>query len=145
MSLAAAQVVAVIASRLNGATVAAANVFTDRSWPLDASQLPAWKVVAGDEEISRAVLGAQVHEDFFEIEAEARVHALSDIDQAMNAIVAEALPALFAAPVPYDLELKGIRRKPASEGQADIGLITLVLGAHFFFDAAAPETILSTP
>jgi hypothetical protein len=144
MALAAAQVIDALATRLSGATGAGTSVFTSRAWPLAESNLPAWRVTAGSEEITGEGLGDRLGQHRLEVNASAYVRAVADLDDAMHALAVDALPALFAAPVPYGLELTGIDRAMATAGEAAVGVITLRLRALYFTVPSAPETILSS-
>jgi len=144
MALAAAQVIDAIAARISGATSAGTRVYTSRAWPLGEDSLPAWRVVAGSEVVALVGLGDLLHEHHLDIEARAFVRAVADLDDAMHALALAALPAIFAAPVPYGLEHTGIEREMAAEGEAAVGVITLNLRAHFFTRPTAPQTILSS-
>lgn len=129
---------------MNGATPAADHVFTSRRWPLQRAILPAWRVFAGDENITKVGLGAeQLHEHLLDINAEGIVLAVDDLDDVMNEMAVAALPAIFAGEVPYDFEQTGVSRREGVVGQADVGVITLHLRAHYFTSPIDPETILS--
>lgn len=144
MSLAAAQVIDAVAARIAALPAYAGKVHTSRAWPLAVADLPAWRVVAGDEQVEGAVLGERIGEHTLQIEARGYCRATADLDDAMHAMAVAALPAVFAAAVPYDLELKGIDRDMQTEGEAAVGVITMRLQARYFVAAAAPETILSS-
>ena len=51
MPLAAAQIIDAIAARMTGLPLAGARVFTSRAWPLAEDALPAWRVLAANEDI----------------------------------------------------------------------------------------------
>lgn len=144
MALAAAQVIDALAARIDALGAYTGRVFTSRAWPLDEASLPAWRVTAEDEEIGGATLGNYVHEHTLQVEARGYCRATANLDDAMHAMAVAALPVLFAAPVPYALEHKGIGREMATEGEAAVGVITLRLQAKFFTAPTAPETILSS-
>lgn len=143
MTLAAAQVINALAGRINAIGAYTGKVYTSRAWPLDEAGLPAWRVTAADEAIDGATLGDYIHEHVLDVEAKGYCRAVADLDDAMHAMAVAALPALFAAPVPYDLTHKGIERDMATEGEAAVGVITLRLQARYFTRPTAPETILS--
>lgn len=141
MALAAAQVVDAIAARLAPMAATGGRVYTSRTWPLAESGLPAWRVTAEDEQVDNAMLGGtNVHT--LEIAAEAAARATQDLDDTLHALAAAALPLIFADPVPYELQLTGIGRRMASEGEAAVGAITLRLRASYYVEPAVPETIL---
>lgn len=144
MALAAAQVIDAIAARISGATSAGTNVFTSRAWPLAEGDLPACRVVAGAEEITPEGLGDRLGQHLLDVHASFYARAVADLDDALHALAVAALPAIFAAPVPYGLTLQGIDREMAKEGEAAVGVITLRLQALFFTVPSAPETILSS-
>lgn len=145
MAIAAAQAIDAVASRLSGATPAGTRVYTSRMWPLEKGGLPAWRVYPGDEAIEETGLGDdRIHEHNLDIEAEGTVEASADLDDAMNAMAVAALPAIFALPVPFDLVQTGVSRQMGTEGQADVGRITLSLRANYFTRPTAPETVISS-
>jgi len=145
MALAAAQVIDALVTRLIGATTAGSRVYPSRTWPLAEADLPAWRVVAGEEEaIDLAVIDAtRVNEHQLMVEARGYVRAVADLDDAMHALAEAALPALFANPVPYGLELRGIGRDMSTEGEAAVGVITLRLAARYFVAPTTPGAIRS--
>ena len=55
---------------------------------------------------------------------------------------ADRITLLFAGALPYGLQLTGISRDTATEGEAAVGRITLQLSTLFHVAPAAPETIL---
>lgn len=141
MALAAAQVIDALAARLAPMAATAGRVYTSRTWPLAEADLPAWRVTADDEAVENAMMGgANVHA--LDLSAEAVARATADLDDTLHALAAAALPLLFAAPVPYELQLTGIGRRVASEGEAAVGAINLRLRATYYVEPAAPETIL---
>lgn len=141
MALAAAQVVDALAARLAPMVATGGRVYTSRAWPLAEADLPAWRVTAEDESVEIAMIGG-TNMHALDIAAEATARATADLDDALHALAATALPLIFAAPVPYELQLTGIGRRMASEGEAAVGVITLRLRATYYVEPAAPETIL---
>lgn len=142
MALAAVQVIDALAARLVPLAATGGRVYTSRLWPLDEASLPAWRITAADEVAERSSIdGINMHR--LEVDATAYVRATTDADDAMHALAAGALPLLFAAPVPYDLQLLGIGREIAAEGEATTGRITLRLQALFYVQPALPESIIS--
>ena len=140
MALAAAQVVDLLAARM-AVLGAVGGVHTSRNWPL--ATLPAWRVFALDEAVSEAMLSG-VNEHALQIEVQGTARAVDDLDDVLNAMASASLSALFAAPVPHQLQLLGIQRRPATEGEASVGRISLIVRATFYADPAAPETIIPT-
>jgi hypothetical protein len=147
--LAAGQIVHAIATRITGLTLGA-GVFTDRAWPLSQAQLPAWRVVAVDEEIEPLT----VHVDPFQthalqVELRGHVAATEALDDELHALSSEALTAVFDPTPPVDaltaiaaslqLTLRRIERAMATEGEAAIGLVVVTLRATFRTRASAPE------
>lgn len=140
MALAAAQVVDAVAARLNGLALTGTRVYTSRTWPLAEADLPAWRVVAADEQVKLAEMdGLNLHR--LAIEARGVARAVEDLDDSLHALAAQALAALFVAPAPYRLELQGIERNMRQEGEAAVGQITLRLQASFYAYPHTPETI----
>ena len=144
MALAAAQVIDTLAARISGAPACGTNVFTSRAWPIGEEILPAARVIAGSEQITPEGLGDRLSQHLLDVDAAVYVRAVDDLDDAMHAIVVDALPAIFAAPVPYGLTLQGIDREMAKEGEAAVGVITVRLQALYFTLPSQPETILSS-
>ncbi len=146
MALAAEQVVQAIADRLAGQTAAGSRVYTDRWWPIDSDDLPAIKVVTGDEEFDvRDALPRSVVEDSLDVNVRAYVKARTGIDAEMNAMASLILKAAFAPPMMYGLEPLGIDRDAETDGPADTAVVTVRLRAHIMFYADDPDTIISTP
>lgn len=151
MALAAAQVVTVLAARLDEVPAYTGRVFTSRRWPLAEADLPAWRIYATDEVASRAAIGSNLHRHVVEVVAVGHVAATAALDDALNDMAATGCAALFAVTAPsgapelppYGLQLLGIRRSEATEGEAALGVVTLTVQAEMYVDAAAPETILS--
>lgn len=138
MALAAAQVVDAIAARV--ATLApAGGVYTSRAWPL--VTLPAWRVTAEDEAVTEADL-AGINQHDLAVAVRGYTRAVADLDDALHAMAAAALTALFAPPAPHQLTLRRIQRSEAVDGEAAVGIITLFVGARFYADPAAPETLI---
>lgn len=138
MTLAAAQVIDALAARV--ATLApAGGVHTSRTWPLQV--LPAWRVTAEDEPVTEAMMsGTNEHALVVAVRGTAR--AVADLDDVLHAMASEVQSALFAPPAPYQLQLTGLRRQLATEGEASVGVITVFLRATFYVDPADPETII---
>lgn len=142
MALAAAQVVSALAARINAQAAVAGRVQTSRVWPWAEHELPAVRVYAADEVVEPAQLD-RVNLHRLDIEAQFTALAVNDLDDELHALAADALPLLFAEPVPYGLQLTAINRRLATEGEAAVGQITLQLSAIYFVAPAAPETIFS--
>jgi hypothetical protein len=140
MALAAAQVIDALAARVSP-LAPAGGVHTSRAWPL--ATLPAWRVFAGDEAVTEAMMSG-INEHALDVEVQGTAHAAADLDDALHAMASAALAALFTAPVPYQLQLAAIQRRLATEGEASVGRITLRVRATFYVDPAAPETIVPT-
>ena len=141
MALAAAQVVDALAAHVAAQAAVAGRVKTSRAWPWSEAELPACRVFANDEAVQAAdIEGANQHTLLVDVEYTAL--AVADLDDALHALAADGLALLFATAVPYQLQLGGISRQLATEGEAAVGRITLQLSATFFVDPAAPETIL---
>jgi len=145
MPLAAQTVTAALVARLVAANVAGARVYSDHPHPFDPSELPAIRVEMQEEPAERVMLSTSVHEHRGRVLISGYVRATDDIDAALNILVSAALTALFAAPLPYGLEIDGeVLRDSVREGQADLMRVQLPLRALYFVAASAPETILSS-
>lgn len=151
--LASGQVIHAVATRITG-LASGARVATSRAWPWSAADLPAWRVVEGDENVTQITVhrpALQQHE--LEVELRGSVKANAALDDAMREITAEALAALFDLTPPADalaainpskvqLSLRRIQREALEEGQADVGLVVITLRADFRTRADAPETLV---
>lgn len=142
MALAAAQVVDALAARLVPLVATAGRVYTSRAWPMAESQLPAWRVTAGQESVARSYLDDATGTHTLRIDCSAMARATADLDDVLHGLAVGALPLLFAAPIPYDLQLVQIDRQMTEDGEAAVGIITLTLQAQFGMLPTAPETIL---
>lgn len=142
MALASAQVIDALAARLGPVALSGGRVFTSRTWPLTEADLPAWRVVAQDEPVVRQYVGSTVNEHTLTVDCVGVVRAVADLDYAMHALAAEGMTALFAEPVPFQLQLESIKREPSTEGECAVGTITVSLTARFAVDQTAPETLL---
>lgn len=142
MALAAAQVIDALAARIVPLAATGGRVHTSRAWPLSEADLPAWRVIASDEQVERAQIGG-VNQHLLEVTAAAFVRSVADIDDAMHSLAEGALALLFASPVPYGLQLVGIDRELTTENEAAMGRVGLRMRAMFYVDPAQPGTILS--
>lgn len=143
MALAAAQVVDALAARLAAqAGLGTGGVKTSRAWPWSEAELPACRVFAAEEVVAGSALGGDINQHVLAVEAQYTVRATADLDDAMHALAAAGQALLFAPTVPYGLQLVGIQREMAAEGEAAVGRITLQLQTTFFVAPSAPESIL---
>lgn len=139
MTLAAAQVVDAIAARLTGLALTGTRVYTSRAWPLAEGDLPAWRVTAEDESVSLETIDGQ-NQHRLSIECAASAKAVANLDDSLHALAEQGLAGLWATPPPYGLQLEGIGREMAKEGEAAVGVITLRLSTFFFVNPSAPGT-----
>lgn len=139
MTLAAAQVIDAVAARI---TATGAQAHTSRAWPLAEADLPAWRVTAEQEDVERLTLGDDTNQHTLGIQLRGLVRATADLDDALHAFAATAIAAVFALPVPFDLQLTGIDRQLTTEGEASVGAITVTARATYIVRASAPQTIL---
>jgi len=138
MALAAQQVAEAVRSRIGP------TAYTDHPHPFAEAELPAWRVVYEGELTEGATMDGTVVQHGLKLRAIGHARAVDDLDAALNAMAATALPLIFAPPVPYGLQPDGeIERPMPGEGEAAIGAIEIPLRAIFFTRADAPETILS--
>lgn len=141
MALAAAQVIDAVAERLVPLPATAGRVHTSRAWPISQDGLPAWRVTAEDEAVDDVMLdGTNQHQ--LTVAVRGLVRAVADLDDELHALAAAALAALFAPPAPYELQLTGIRRQMATEGESSVGVVTLLLRATYHVNPSAPEVII---
>lgn len=150
MTLAAAKVIDAVAALISSASGMAGHVFTSRTWPLAESQLPAWRVVAADEDVDTigANWPAQEQHDLT-IAAQGYARATADLDDALHTLAENALGVLFAtvastrlSPLNCAMSLRGIQRDLVTEGEASLGRITLLLRVRFLTFNNAPATIV---
>ena len=142
MTIAATLAIDAIAARLAPVTLSGGRVFTDRAWPIDLAELPAWRVMAEDESVERQYVGNAVNQHELTVACEGIVRAVSQLDDSMHALAAAGMTAIFAEPVPYELQLTSIDRRMSSEGDAAVGLITVRLTARYAVNQAAPTVIV---
>ena len=143
------------AARISGLSLAGTRVYTSRAWPLAEADLPAWRVVAGAEAVEPMTVHApalQQHE--LQVDLRGHARAVADLDDALHALAAQALAAVFAAapqetPDVLDgiasklqLTLRRIERAMAAEGEAAVGLVVITLRVIFRTYANAPETLI---
>lgn len=142
MTLAAAQVVAAVQTRLVDVAATAGRVYTSRPWPLDEDSLPAWTVAATDESVESLTVHwprQQLHE--LSIEASVHHRVVTGVDTALHTLVAAGLTELFQTEPPYTLRLAGIARDVQTSAEAAIATHTIRLVASYVTTANAPETI----
>jgi len=163
MALAAAQVIDAIAGRINGLPLAGTDVFTSRAWPLTEEILPAWRVVAEDEEIEAMTVHRKTPQKHdLEVTLRGFARAVANLDDALNALAAEVLTAIFADVVVSDpladppvvadaldqlanklqISARRIERGYGTDGEAALGAVTVTLKAVFKTMSNAPETII---
>ena len=142
MALAAAQVVDALAARVAPLAALGGRVKTSRTWPWSEAELPAARVFATQEDVEPVMLDG-TNQHTLEVLVQITARASQDLDDSLHALAAGALPLLFAAPAPYALQLTAIERDLATEGEAAVGRISLVLRAVFCAAPTAPETITS--
>jgi len=143
MTLAAATVVAAVATRLGTVVATGGRVYTARPWVLDEGDLPAWTVAASDETVEQLTVHwprKQLHR--LAIDAAVHQRAVTGIDTALHGLVADGLAALFGTEPPYQLALEGISRQVEDANEAATATHTLRLVAQYVTSAAAPETII---
>ena len=141
MALAAAQVIDVIAAFLVPVSLTGGRVITDRLTPIAEDQMPAWRVIAGDEPFRPATLDG-VEEHQLTVDLRGICRAASGLDDLMNNLAAAALTAVHAAPIDkVQLDTEGIGRGMATEGESAVGVVTVRLRATFFVLKTAPETL----
>lgn len=150
--LAAGQVIDAMASRLSGLPLAGTRIYTSRTWPLAEEELPAWRVLAKDEDIEPITVhpnALQTHA--LQIELRGYARAVADLDDALHALAAQAIAAVFSLTPPADalaslaskmqLSQRRIERGMATEGEAVVGMVVVTLRAVYRTWAASPETL----
>ena len=140
MALASAQVIDAQAALL--ASAYPGKVFTSRLWPITGADVPCWRVVAFDETVTVSMLPG-TNEHLLGITFTGYVRATADVDDAMHALAAGGLAALFPATPVYGLQLNAIERQIVNEGEASLGSITLRCTAQFFVTPQTPEVIFT--
>jgi hypothetical protein len=148
--LASAQAIDGVAALISSVTGMTGKVHTSRAWPLAESDLPAWRVLADDEEVTAQGVGfpAKQQHDLTVI-AHGYARETADLDDALHGMGAAALTKLFASraattlsPLNCSVSLKRIERDLVNEGEAAMGRISLTLLVRFLTSNNAPETIL---
>lgn len=144
MPLAAAIVVDDLANRLVGQSgIASGSIKTSRVWPWAESDLPACRVFAGSESCELLTLGSPINQHILQVNVQYTCRAVADLDDVMHALASAGLQRLYVpAPPRKDMELLGIDRALATEGEAAVGVITLRFGVTFHVRPGSPETIL---
>jgi DNA-binding phage protein len=153
MALAAAQVIDAIAARISGLALAGNRVYTSRAWPLTEADLPAARVLAGDEEVRVLTVHPNtLQEHTLDVDIEGYVRHINTVDDAMHALAAQWLAQLFKLVPPADalntiasklqISLQRISRSMQAEGQATLGRIVITLRVIFRTRASAPETLV---
>lgn len=142
MTLAAAQVIDAVAAKLVPMVATGGRVYTSRMWPITQAELPAWRVFASDETVQDMLLDGSLREHRLGVTVEGYVRATADLDDALHSLAAAGLTLLFAAPVPYGLELASIRRQMDDGGEFAHGVISLQINAAFDTHPTDPETII---
>lgn len=142
MALCAAQVIDALAARLAGVSLSAGRVYTSRLWPITEAELPAWRLTAQDEAVTRAYISPGVNEHRLSIEAQGIVRATADADDRMHDLAEAGLAALFASPSIYNLQLDSIGRDVSTDGESSVATVTLLVSATFAADQSAPGTFI---
>lgn len=152
MALASAQIIDAIAARLSGLPLAGIRVYTSRAWPLSEAGLPAWRVVAVDEDVEPLTVHRPAQQQHrLQVEVQGYARATADLDDALHALASEALTALLTLAPPADalaglntvqFSLRRIERAMQPLGEASLGLITITLRADFRTASNAPDTII---
>ena len=143
MTLAAAQVIDVVAARLVPMSATGGRVYTSRTWPLAETDLPAWRIYATDEEVAPAAFGG-ANQHVLAVRAVAVTRQVDDMDEQLNALAEAGLALLFVKPAPYGLQLDRMTRRMSAEGEAAVGQIDITMSARYFVDPSQPETLLSS-
>ena len=148
--LASAQAIDGVAALIESVTGMTGKVHTSRAWPLAESDLPAWRVLADDEEVSAQGVGfpaKQQHD--LTVVAHGYARDTANLDDALHEMGAAALTKLFASraattlsPLNCSVSLKRIERDMVTEGEAAMGRISLSLLVRFLTSNNAPNTIL---
>jgi len=151
--LAAGQVIDAMAARISGLALAGSRVYTSRTWPLSEAELPAWRVQAADEDVEPVTVHPDpLQEHALQVELRGHARATADLDDALHALAAQALTAVFDSTPPADalntiasklqVTLRRIERAVVTEAEAAIGLVVLTLRVNFRTRASAPETLV---
>lgn len=151
MALASTQVADAAKALLLGTTLAGNSVFKGRHWPIAEDALPALRVMQGDEDVNTDdVTWPKLYQHELDLEIEVLVRNVTDIDTALDLLAADVIEALlgteadaYLQPLPNcELELRGISRLPASEGQAATGRALVRLLARFQTASNDPHTLV---
>jgi len=151
MALASTQVADAAKALLVGTTLAGGSVFKGRHWPISEDALPALRVMQGDEDVNTDdVTWPKLYQHELDLEIEVLVRDVTDIDTALDLLAADVIEALLGTeahayldPLPNcELELRGISRLPASEGQAATGRALVRFVARFQTVSNDPNTLV---
>lgn len=140
MSTAAKQVVDAIATRLAGA---ATLVTTKRLHPLAESDLPAFKVFRGADDIETSVDGT-IERHRLEVMVSGFVRAVDDVDDAIDALLAAGLAAIHGTQhaqfTVTTTEVGALRT--VGDGEAALAAIDIRLRSTFHASPTDPSTLL---
>lgn len=144
--LCAQQVVNLVAARLAAVPGWATKVSTDRFWPFDDADLPAWRVTAEDEQAELTEMSG-AHRHTLEVVAAADLRAVQGMDTAMHDLTATALQAVFGPPLgaPFDralfaFQLIGIDRTVETQNEAATAKVRLRVQVQYHAHPADPHT-----
>lgn len=142
MTLAAAQVIDALAGFLVPVSLTGGRVITDRMTPIADDQLPAWRVIAGDETVEPQTLDG-VERHTLEVDLRGIARAAVGLDDALSALAAAGLTAVHGGSIAkVNISTIGIGRGMATENESAVGVITVRLQAIFFVIETAPEVIV---
>lgn len=143
MALAAKTVTDALAARLVPLAATGGRVFTKRTVQLEESDLPCWRVVAGPEPTTPLSFGG-ANQHALDVECRAYARDTDDLEDVLSALIADGMALLFAAPVPYGLQLGPINRNVVTVGEAAAGVFSFIARATYVVHPAQPETLLSS-
>lgn len=143
--LAAAQIRALVALRLQACAFTAGRVFEGRYWPVTESEMPCWFVALDQEDVQADGLswpGLQTHR--LRLLADGFVADADTLESSLDTLQTQALEALFATQPPFQLRCVGVRRRVAdAEGQdGRFGVLSLFLEATFLTVEGQPQTLI---
>lgn len=153
MPLAAAQIIDAIAARMTGLPLAGARVFTSRAWPLAEDALPAWRVLAENEDIEPTTVHPNARQEHrLQVELHGYARAVNDLDDALHALTAQALESVFSLTPPADalaalrpklqMTQRRIERRLEADGQAVLGEVVITLRVVFSTRVSEPQSLV---
>ena len=137
------QIRAAIVARLSGATAAGANVFANRTAPLQDDQLPAIVMETGNEDVSAlTVLDPPVYGRTLVVDVVIKAKPLADLDDVLDDIAEQVEPLMVLLPSLPQLQptLTATEFAPDGGQERPLGTLRLTYQIQYQTTAADPAT-----